>query len=202
MAPIIESYYNIPKLSLYFRVIGLSVLFYAASIVQNALIMRDMRFKLSANVNLFSCVISTSISILLAYYGFGVWALIIQVLLQSFLISLLLWLVNKIHIGRDFSKESFKFFWNFGVNILGANLFASFVNNISNSLIPKIGTLQQSGYYVQASKISSVPTNILALSIDKSIFPILSRETNIDALLNKGRRINNLFIIVFLPFFL
>lgn len=200
-APFLADYYGIPNLSLYFRVLGLLVIIYALSIVQNAFLLRNLQFKLSAKINLVSCLLSTIICFILAFFGLGIWALIFQVLLQSLFSSLYLWYNNRLKISWVFSKESFWEFWKFGSNLLGANILVTIVNNISNSIIPKIGTLKQSGLYFQASKINSIPVNILSLSIDKSLFPILSRESSLGNLLIKARHLNNIFISFVLPLF-
>lgn len=200
-APYLEAYYAIPNLSLYFRLLGLVVISYAFSIVQNSMLIRDLRFKTSTYINLFAAIISTTTAILLAYVGLGIWALIIQVLLQSLIATMILWIRSKIKISTKISKKSFIGFWNFGSNLLGAHILQSIVNNISNSIIPKIGTLGQSGLYFQASKLNNVPVNIMSMSIDKSLFPILSKEATAEELVIKARSINRYFVTFLFPVF-
>lgn len=200
-APYIERFYQIENLSVYFRTIGLVVIIYAMSIVQNALILRELKFKLSAIINVVSSIISTLVAILLAYYGLGVWALIAQILLQSTISTTILWLLNSVKIRFSFSKQSFSFFWNFGSNLLGANILQTIANNISNSVIPKIGSLKDSGLYFQANKLTNVPVNILALSIDKGFFPILSQTSDIKIIAQKARQLCRIIVTITAPIF-
>lgn len=200
-APFLEGLYRIENLALYFRVLGVVIISHAFSIVQNALILRDLRFKFSTAINLISAILSTVLAIFIAYLGFGIWALIAQVLLNSLILTAILWCQSKIKISTNLSKESFKEFWKFGSNLLGANIFQIIVNNIANNIIPRIGTLLQSGLYFQSTKLNSVPVNILSMTIDKSLFPILSRETDSNSLLNKARSVNRYFVSFVTPIF-
>lgn len=200
-APYLEDYYAVPNLSLYFRVLGLVVISYAFSIVQNSMLIRDLHFRTSTFINLTAAILSTIVAIFLAYLRFGIWALIIQVLSQSVIATSILWVRSKVKISTKISKQSFTDFWNFGSNLLGAHILQSIVNNISNSIIPKIGTLGQSGLYFQACKLNNVPVNIMSMSIDKSLFPILSKETTTDRLVKKARSINRYFITYLFPIF-
>lgn len=200
-APFIESIYDISGLTLYIRITGLVIIFFALSVVQNSLLIRNMKFKKSAIINLTACCISSIIAILMAYHNAGVWALIIQTVLNSMLMTTFLWVTNWAKINFQIDKKSLIQMWGFGSKLLFSNILTTIASNISANIIPKIGTLKQSGLYVQASKLSSIPSNILSLSVDKSTFPILSRESTPNDLINKARYLNRSFMTLFTPFF-
>lgn len=200
-APVIEHYYDIPNLSNYIRVLSLSILVFALSQVQNALIIRNLQFRKSAVISIVASIISTIAAIWIARKGFGVWALIYQTLINSIVLTILMWLTTKTRISFKVSKESFKFFWNFGSNVLGENILDTVANNITTSIIPKIDSVGQSGLYFQANKLSSIPINILGLSVDKFSFPILSKEKERSVFLDKARLINRNLLLVIIPIF-
>lgn len=200
-APLIELYYDIPCLSSYIRVLGLSILVFALSQVQNALIIRNLQFRKSAIINIVASIVSLVVAIWLAKMGFGVWALIYQTLVNSVVVTLLMWVTTKTRIGFKVSKESLRFFWNFGSNVLGENLLDTIVNNITTSIIPKIDSIGKSGLYFQASKLSSIPNNIIGLSVDKFSFPVLSKEKERSIFLEKARLINKNLILIIIPLF-
>lgn len=200
IAPFIERLYDIMNLTLYLRVSSLVIIFFALSIVQNSLLIRNLRFRRSMLINLISTSLSILIAIILAQKGAGVWALITQNLSNAFLFSLILWITSPIKITNNISKESFLSLWNFGSNLLVANVLSTIANNIVSNVIPKIGTINQSGLYLQASKLSNVPNKILTSSIDKSTFPILSKVDQKERL-GKARKINRYFIVLFTPIF-
>ena len=200
-APLIEHFYDIPNLSSYIRVLGLSILIFALSQVQNALIIRNLQFRKSTVINVVASTVSLIAAILVAKKGFGVWALIYQNLINSIVVTLLMWLTTKTKIGINVSKESFSFLWKFGSYVLGENLLDTIVNNITTSIIPKIDSIGKSGLYFQASKISSIPNNIIGLSVDKFSFPVLSKEKERTVFLEKARLINKNLILIIIPLF-
>ena len=200
-SPLLERYYKIDNLSLYLRVLGSTIIFFALSQVQNALVIRNLEFKKSAIINILAVVLSSLIAIILANKGYGVWSLIIQSITNSLLVSFFLWVTSKTKINIAFSRQSLKFLWGFGSNLLFANILQTIVNNISTSIIPKIGSVTQSGHFFQASKLSNIPINIITVSIDKFSFPILTKEREIISLKYKARNINRFFFLFFAPLF-
>ena len=200
-SPLIEEFYQIENLSIYFRVIGLTLLFYALSVLQVSLYNRNLEFKKSALINTASYLLAATIGILLAYYGLGIWALIVQLLLSSVFLAVFYWFYNPITIGVRFSTKSFLSLWKFGINTVGANILQTIVNNVTTSIIPKIGTSMESGLYFQANRVSNLPTSILTQCVDKGVFPILSRELNENNLINKARSLNRTFLSLVIPLF-
>ena len=200
-APFIEHFYNISNLALYFRIISITLIVYALSIVQNALLIRSMQFKKSTIINCSATVLSSIIAIALALANYGVWALVFQLLSNALLMTLLLWINNRIKLEFKFSKNSFLYLWKFGSNLVAGNILQTIINNITTSIIPKIADVRSAGFYFQSSKITNIPVNILSLSIDKGLFPILSKEQSISTICSKARPLNRIFITFFMPLF-
>lgn len=200
-APYLEDFYAISDLTLYIRVLGISILIFAMSLVQNSLIIRNLQFRKSAIINIVASLASLFVAVLIAQKGLGVWALIYQVIVNSILVTILMWLTTKTKIGINISKDSFRYFWNFGSNVLGSNILDCIVTNVTTLLIPKIDSVGRSGMYFQASKISSIPISILSLSIDKFSFPILAKEPDSTSMLEKSRLINRNLLFLIIPVF-
>lgn len=187
---VIERFYNVENLSSYLRVLGLSIVFFSFSIVPNSMMMKNLRFRKLAVITVISSLLSSFIAIVLALYGLGVWVLVCQQVLNSLFLALLLWLFSHVNISFNYSKSSFKSLWSFGSNLLFANLLSTIYNNISSSIVPKIASLTQAGYFNQARRLQLLPNNIIYMSIDKAAFPILSQENTISNILLQARYIN------------
>ena len=84
-APWIASFYELPVLTTVTRVIGPNLIFISLSIVYRAKLTILLGFRRQALVSLISVIISGVIGIYFAYKGYGVWALVIQTLLNNFL---------------------------------------------------------------------------------------------------------------------
>lgn len=200
LAPIIADYYEIPMLVNYLRILGLVIILYSLSIVHITLLQRELKFRQTSIVVLISSVISVASATLAATGGLGVWALVIQQLSLAFVMVVVLNLIEKRKIRIQFSKSSFRKLWGFGSKLLVANLLHTVYNNISSSLVPKIASMNIAGNYVQASRINSIPINVVMSTIDKVAFPLLSREKE-EALLGKAKNINRIVITICLPLF-
>lgn len=189
-APYIALYYKIPELSLYIRVLGITIMFYSLTIVHVTLLQKDLKFKKSANITVISTSLSVFFAVVIAYYGGGIWALIFQPLLMSIFMACILWTIEKRNIRIQFSIESFIDLWDFGSKLLVANLLNTIYSNFTTSVIPKISSVRNSGFYFQASRLNTIPTSMLQMTIDKAAFPVLTKEACSENVLKKARKLN------------
>ena len=201
VAPFIENIYKIENLSLYFRTIGITLVLYALSLIQISLLNRKLLFRKSAVINVTSYSLASAIAITMAYFGWGIWSLIWQLILSSCFLAVFYWCTNRIRITFDVSVKSFTYMWKFGINTVWANITQTVVNNLMTSIIPKISTAAQAGYYFQANRVNSAPNAILIQCIDKGIFPILSKEANEANIIEKARSMNRFFLSIITPLF-
>jgi len=81
-APMIGSFYNMPDIVIPFRVIALMILPGAFNSVQLARVSREMNFKIVFYSNVAGVIISGIVGIIMAYCGLGLWALVVQTLLN------------------------------------------------------------------------------------------------------------------------
>ncbi|MGL5920590.1 MAG: oligosaccharide flippase family protein, partial [Bacteroidales bacterium] len=93
-APWIASYYNHPELVPIARVIFLSLIFNSAGIIQNSLYAKLINFKVQAITNIISLIFSGGIALILAWKGFGAWAIVYQTVSLSLIKTGLLWIVS------------------------------------------------------------------------------------------------------------
>ncbi|PXV62508.1 O-antigen/teichoic acid export membrane protein [Dysgonomonas alginatilytica] len=177
LAPIISSYYNQPILAPLARFLFLSFLFNSFAIIQNAKLLKEINYKLITKINFFSVLISYSIALLLAYFGYGVWALASQIVVISLIRSACLWIFGKWKPAGHFSGESFKEFFAFGSKLVIGGVLNSFSTNIPQNIIAKQYSLGITGLYNQATKLHNTVFDFLAGTIQSVPFTVLS---NID----------------------
>src|SRR5699024_7718760 len=95
LAPYIASFYDQPQLTKLTRVLSLIFVINAFSYVQETRLKKSMEFKKLMTIYLPSTFISGIISIIMAYSGFGVWALVAQRLINQSLFAVQLWVRTK-----------------------------------------------------------------------------------------------------------
>ncbi|MRZ57487.1 oligosaccharide flippase family protein, partial [Parabacteroides distasonis] len=121
-APYIASFYREPELTVVTRWVGLNLLLNGLSIVQRAKLTVCVDFKTQAKASLIAVLMSGLVAVCLAYRDYGVWALVLQSLLSSFLNTLLLWIFSRWLPLWCFSWKSFRSLFSFGSKLLLSGL--------------------------------------------------------------------------------
>ncbi|MDA7929267.1 oligosaccharide flippase family protein, partial [Akkermansiaceae bacterium] len=105
VAPLLSNFYNQADLVSITRWLGLSIVFGAFGSVQTALLNREMLFKKLFKVTLPATLVSGGIGVGCAYFGLGVWALVVQVLVQRVASAASLWVVSSWRPSFYFSLQ-------------------------------------------------------------------------------------------------
>jgi len=177
-APWIADFYNNPELIRYTRVIGSVLFFNALFAIPNTILIIHLDFKVLAKINFAGNLISGVIAILMAYYGYGVWALIWQQIIRAVLLVLLSWLFVRWKPLLVFSKESFKRLFAFGSKLLYASLLGMIVNNFTNLFIAKLSSTKDLGYYTRGTQFTDVVYGTTSSVLDSVLLPIFSKSQN------------------------
>jgi O-antigen/teichoic acid export membrane protein len=174
-APLIASFYKEPKLIKLVRVLSLVNIIHAGYFVQDALLQKQMQFKILAKRNITASFISGLVSITLAYLGFGVWSLVALTISRALVINVYLWLTRVWKISLKFSFDSFKKNFSFGSRMMLTNITGALFNNLNNLLIGKYYSKADLGYYYQALKLKNVPINSASGIITKTASPLIAK---------------------------
>lgn len=171
-APYIATFYREPELSPVTRWMGLNIIISGFSIVQRAKLTINVDFKRQAKASLTAVLFSGIIGILLAYRGWGVWALVVQTLSNSLLNTLLLWIFAKWVPRWTFSIKSFSILFSFGSKLLLSGLLHTIYINLYSLVIGRRYSSMDVGFYNRAYQFASFPSiNIVAI-INRVIFPM------------------------------
>lgn len=196
----IASFYGIPMLSCIIKISGLSFVIHSTCLIQSTLLSKGLKFKITSKILLLSSVITSILTIALAFIlkerKLGIYALAFQQVLLYFFQSLLF-----IHYGSyrprfRFSWNKLKKHWNFGSKLLGTSLIKITYDNIYIQIIGKVIGIDGAGYYNQAKKINDVPTNIIQNPLETVLFPSLVNAKDFN---EKTKIITNSFAIVMIP---
>ena len=173
-APLIAGFYKLPMLSDVLRVQGVVLIINALSIIQQNQLRKQLKFKRLATVTVISATLSAGMAIVLAWMGWGVWALVAQQILLSSFTAFILWVLNKWYPSLVFSCESFKQLFSFGGFILASSLINTFSNNVQGLLIGRFFSPATLGYYTQAIKLDSILSHSIAGVVEQVSYPVLS----------------------------
>lgn len=171
-SPAIAGFYEEPKLVLVTRVIGLSVAINSFAVVQRAKLTISLNFKKQALVSLLSVIVSGVGGVYLAYRGYGVWAIVFQVLMNNLLTTSFLWWVTRWRPLARFSWKSFHTLFGFGSKLLLSGLLHTIYTNLYNIVIGKKFSPADLGYYNRAYTMAYFPSNNISNIITRAIYPI------------------------------
>lgn len=183
----IDSFFAIPGLQTKLRVCSLVLISNSMVVVPTSILKIDLNFRALAFSNMMSTLISGIVAVLLAYQGFGVWALIIQQLARSLilLVSVLYWCRWKPQIA--FYKKSFSGLYNYGVKLFFTSCITKMVDESTSFFIAKFLTPYHLGLYTRGNQFASLPGTIMGSVVNSVLFPSLSQ------LKDKEEEFNSLF---------
>lgn len=175
LAPFIGEFYgNQAKLVPVVRVLGLMLVLGALSSVQEAYVARNMMFKKLFYRSVGAIVPAGVLGIIFAYLGFGIWALVVQQLTNSFLMCLIMWLTVKWRPEFSFSFVRWKSLFSFGWKLLCSALLDTCYQNMRNLVIGKMFSPTALGYFNRGDQFPYLVVNNLNASIQSVMLPSLS----------------------------
>ena len=182
-SPIIAAIYNDVGLTSLIRVASIVILISGVKNIQQAYVTKNLLFKKFFFATLGGTIAAGVVGIILAYVGFGVWALVIQNIVNQAIDTIILWLTVEWRPKRFFSLERVKKLFNFGARILGANLIAHIYTSVRQLAIGKFYSTEKLAYYNQGYKYPSYLMMNVNSSIDSVLFPIMAnKQTDIEKL--------------------
>ncbi|RXA21994.1 lipopolysaccharide biosynthesis protein [Methanosarcina sp. MSH10X1] len=173
-AHFISIFYNEPRLVMLVRVMGLIVIINSFQLVQVADLTRKLNFKVQFRVILPSAIFSSIVAVSMAAMGFGIWSLVFQMLIFSFVSTTLYWTVNKWRPSKEFSLESLNEMFGFGSKLLASGLLETIFQNIYVITIGKLFSATLVGYYFFAQRIQQLVVDQLSGVVQKVTYPALS----------------------------
>lgn len=175
-APLVSNFYREPELTIVLRVLAITLFFGAFNSIQNAVVAKRMQFKKLFFSSLGASLISGIIGIILAYLGFGVWALVFQQIFSQVSITIILWFTVKWRPMIAFSIERVKGLFNYGSKLLASSLIDTIYMNLRNLVIGKIYTPEVLGIYNRGEQFPQVIVTNINGSIQSVMLPTLSSE--------------------------
>ena len=178
VAPLIARFYGKDILVPVLRVYAITLFFGALNSVQNAMVSKTMQFKRFFFSSIGGYLGSGIAGIIFAYKGFGVWALVAQQLVNSILISIILWVTVKWRPKFVFSFKKLKGLFSFGWKLLCSALLDTGYRQIYNLVIGRVFTSADLGNFNRGEQFPQVIAANLDGSIQSVMLPTLSSHND------------------------
>lgn len=160
------------------RVMSLRIPIAAVNSVQQAYVAKRMEFKKFFYATLVGTIISAAIGILMATYGYGVWALVAQYMSNTIIDTVILWIVVKWRPRLEFSWSRMRELYSYGWKVLATSLLINIYGNIQDLIIGKKFSESDLAYSNKGRQFPSLIATNINTSISKVLFPVVSDVQN------------------------
>ena len=171
-APSIAQFYDIPLLCDVLRVQGVILFIYAFNIVQRNQLQKKLNFKVLSIVTISTSIISLTVTVLMAYHGFGVWSLVAQHILTALIPAFVFWFYIKWRPLFVFSIQSFKELFGFGFYMFLTQLLNQFGRQVQGLLIGKFYNPATMGYYSKAQNTERLASLSISQVLTQVTYPL------------------------------
>lgn len=182
----IASFFENSALIHLLQIIGLSFVITTLSMVQKALIEKEMAFKAVIMIETLALAISSIAGIVSAYYNSGIYSLIVMTLSNSLILTIGLWLVSKWKPSLMFALQDIKTIFGYSMYLTGHSIVNHFARQSDQILVGKFIGSGALGIYSMAYKIMLYPLENISRVIVRVLFPALSEIKDDNARLRSG----------------
>lgn len=175
-APLIANFYEEHQLIRVLRVLSITLFFGVFNSIQNAVIAREMQFKKLFFSSLGAIIGSGFIGIVMAYKGYGVWALVVQQITNQLFMTIILWYTVKWRPKLLFSFERVKGLFSFGWKLLVSTLIDRLYMNLRSLIIGKMYSSDMLGYFNRGKQFPELLVANINGSIQSVMLPALANQ--------------------------
>lgn len=199
-APLIAEFYKDMSLTPVIRVLSLTLVISGVKNVQQAYVSRTLQFKRFFFATLGGTVGAAVIGIAMAYFGFGVWALVAQQIFNATVDTIILWITVKWRPKRMFSWQRLKDLFSYGWKLLVSALLDTVYRDLQQLIIGKLYTKADLAQYNRGNQFPNLIVTNINTSIDSVLLPVMSKaQDHADEVKSMTRRAMKISTYVMAP---
>jgi len=199
-APAVAAFYHEPRLRSITAVMGTTFLFTGVAAQHRAILLRSLRIRMLAIIDVISLVCSIVISLGMALVGFGYWALVANAVIVPAGSAVGVWMAARWVPGRPQRTSGLRRMIAYGGTVTANSVVVYLAYNIDKILLGRFWGAEALGIYGRAYQLLNLPTDSLHTSVGTVAFPTLSRlQNDPDRLRHYFLTIHGFFLAVALP---
>lgn len=199
-APAIARFYSSPQLCDVARLYSVVLIINSLGVVQQAIITIELDFKRQAFASLTGIVVGGSVAVVMAYRGWGVWALVWQQIISDSIRTIIIWVIARWRPTGRFSRESFVELSRFGSKIMTSGLLHVIYVNLYPLIIGRHFASSELGLFNRATTIGALPSSNISTIVDRALYPVLcSRQDKCEESAETLRRYLRVVCFVVFP---
>jgi teichuronic acid exporter len=176
IAPLVARFYGNALITNSLRLYALSIIFFSLNGVQRSIMFRHFNFRKVFVVSTLPVFLAGAVGILLAFLGFGVYALIANYVVNSLLCVIVSAFLLRWRPKLIFAFDRIKKLYSYSYKLLLANLIDTGYRNLFPLVIGKVYSSTILGFYNYGRQIPNLISSSINSSIISVVFPIYSRS--------------------------
>ena len=201
-APYIANFYKEPLLTPVLRVLSVVIFFNSFNAIQRAYISKYLLFSKLFYSSLGSTILSGIVGIVMAYRGFGVWALVSQQLVGQLANVLIIWFTVRWRPVATFSRRRFKGLFDYGWKIFLANFIIAIYENIRSLIIGKVYQPSALAYFDRGKQFPNLVMSNVNTSLQTVLLPafadVQDDRVRVKQMMKRSIELTNFFVFPFL----
>lgn len=186
--PWVGAFYNHSELDLMLKATAVSMVIGAASAVPAGQLQRQLKLKVLAQINVCAVVLSGTAAIVLAYLGFGAWAIVFQGLLTQLFVTTGVLLQRAWWPTFAFRLKELWEMLRFGGVLFGLGLLSLADQRMFGLLIVRQFGFAELGFFNRASGLATTPLNAINQVTWRVAFPVFSAVQDQPDRMRRGLR--------------
>ena len=174
----IAIFFKTPNLKNVALVLALAFPFSTLGIVPRGILQRDMRFREISIINIASAVCAGFVGIVMAFTGWGYWALVAQTLANSLFASCATLFFARLAPVPCWNTQVIKKIFSYSGNLTLFSMINYWARNLDNLLIGKFIGSAPLGYYNRAYQLMMLPLSMLTSVITPVLHSALAERQN------------------------
>jgi O-antigen/teichoic acid export membrane protein len=172
---LIARFYGDPRVAHIAIGMSLTILLNSTSVLHLALLKRALHFSVTSANDIFSSTVSVATMILLAWRGWGYWALVAGAVIRLFIQSVGAWYLCRWIPSLPRRRTGTASIVKFALNVYGRFSFNYFTRNTDNLLVGWRFGPSSLGFYKKAYDLFLLPANQLSAPVSDVVLSTLSR---------------------------
>jgi len=199
-APLIAQFYEMPELTEVIRALGLTLVISGVKNIQQSYVSKHLLFKKFFFSTIGGTIASAVVGIVMAYNGYGVWAVVAQHLTNLVVDTAILWITVKWRPKLAFSFKRLKGLLSYGWKLLVSAIIETAYRDVRQLIIGKQYTSVDLAVYNKGMQFPSFIASNINTAIDGVLFPVMSEQQNdVVAVKNMTRRSISLSSFILWP---
>lgn len=199
-SPYVADFFEDQAIIPIFRFVSLGFSVTAFGQVQKILLMKELKFKKISFAQIISSLAGSAVGIVLAYSGFGVWALAWSAFTVQVVRVVVFWLSSDWYPKMEFSYPAIREMIPYGLNILFSSVLLFMLQQYNTFIIGKFYTKSELGLFNRGGRFPDLVILIIQSVVLKLTFPLFAKiQDDKQQLVNTLKKIVGIVSFILFP---